>query len=116
LRLTKAVPARWWAAAAGHRKHADAVTKQEAGMIGKTTLIRVGIVTALGVVGASVASAQQEDRRAGDVTPCSLSGVNPADHPGIFGNPQVAREQYGFVKAPDGSWTVMPNCESQFRR
>ena len=45
----------------------------------------------------------------GDVVPCSLAGVNPADHPAIFNNPEVARNQYGFVKGPDGNWTVIPN-------
>ncbi len=45
----------------------------------------------------------------GDVEKCSLSGVNPADHPDVFGNPAVAKS-YGFVQAKDGSWHVMPNC------
>jgi hypothetical protein len=71
---------------------------------------------ALGVVAAaSVASAQQSDTAAGSVQPCSLSGVNPADHPQIFNNPEVAR-QYGFVRGPDGNWQVMPNCQSQIQR
>ena len=44
-----------------------------------------------------------------DVLPCSLSGVNPADHPHIFGNPRAAAA-YGFVKGPNGRWKVKPNC------
>jgi hypothetical protein len=85
-------------------------------MSGKRTFI--AIATALGVIGAaSMASAQQGGPdQGGAVQPCSLSGINPADHPNIFGNPQVATEQYGFVRGPDGSWAVMPNCESQLRR
>jgi hypothetical protein len=39
--------------------------------------------------------------------PGSLDGVNPAYHPGIFGNPAVARS-YGFVKSRDGGWHVRP--------
>jgi hypothetical protein len=51
----------------------------------------------------------QQGGRGGDVMPCSLAGVNPADHPDIFGDPEGARNQYGFVHGPDGKWTVMPN-------
>jgi hypothetical protein len=40
---------------------------------------------------------------------CSLDGVNPALHPGIFGNPAVAAS-YGFVRSRDGTWHVQPNC------
>jgi hypothetical protein len=86
-------------------------------MSGKTTIVVLPVAVALGLVGAaSVASAQNEGQSPGDVQPCSLSGVNPADHPGIFGNPTVAREQYGFVRGPNGQWQVIPNCESQIRR
>jgi hypothetical protein len=45
----------------------------------------------------------------GDVRPCDLTGVNPAYHPGIFKDPKNAA-LYGFVKGPDGKWTVIPNC------
>jgi hypothetical protein len=84
----------------------------------KMTFVKFAIATALGVVGAaSVAFAQNGPNSSdGAVNPCSLAGVNPADHPGIFGNPAVAREQYGFVKGPDGTWQVMPNCQSQIKR
>jgi len=46
----------------------------------------------------------------GWVVPCSLDGVNPAYHPGIFGNPRVAYQEYGFIRARDGSWQVERNC------
>jgi hypothetical protein len=45
----------------------------------------------------------------GAVERCSLSGVNPAYHPEVFGNPAVAKS-YGFVQSKDGSWHVSPNC------
>jgi hypothetical protein len=84
----------------------------------KWTFIGLSIATAVGLIGAaSMASAQQGGiDQGGAVQPCSLAGINPADHPGIFGNPEVAGDQYGFVREPDGNWTVMPNCESQIRR
>jgi len=88
-------------------------------MSAKRTFIGLAITTALGIVGAaSLASAQQGfgSQGSSDVVPCSLAGVNPADHPYIFGNPEVARQQYGFVQGPDGSWQVMSNCESILRR
>jgi hypothetical protein len=43
------------------------------------------------------------------VVRCNLSGVNPAVHPEIFGNPAVAAS-YGFVRSRDGTWHVRPNC------
>jgi hypothetical protein len=46
----------------------------------------------------------------GFVIPCSLDGVNPAYHPSIFGNPAIARQQYGFIRSPDGSWHVEKSC------
>jgi hypothetical protein len=46
----------------------------------------------------------------GFVIPCSLDGVNPVYHPSIFGNPRIAREQYGFIRSRDGTWHVEKNC------
>ncbi|HLH97089.1 MAG TPA: hypothetical protein VKW08_18415 [Xanthobacteraceae bacterium] len=46
----------------------------------------------------------------GFVIPCSLDGVNSAYHPSIFGNPTLARQQYGFIRSPDGTWHVERNC------
>jgi hypothetical protein len=96
-------------------KHAH----MEVQMTGKMTFIGLVALGALGVVVGvtSMASAQLGGGpQGGEVLPCSLAGVNPADHPNIFNNPEVARQQYGFVRAPDGSWQVIPNCESQIKR
>ena len=73
-----------------------------------------GTLTAIIVLGllatASTAWAQYDYwRKRGFVIPCSLDGVNPVDHPDIFGNPAVARE-YGFVRSRDGTWHVEKNC------
>jgi hypothetical protein len=78
-------------------------------MSGKKAFIGFAIVTALGLGAPPVAFAQDVSG-AGSVNPCSLAGINPADHPEIFGNPEVARSQYGFVRGPDGNWTVIPGC------
>jgi hypothetical protein len=48
------------------------------------------------------------DTSRSSVRPCSLSGVNPALHPEIFGSPAIAAT-YGFVQA-NGSWHVAPGC------
>jgi hypothetical protein len=50
-----------------------------------------------------------QDKEPGWVAPCSLVGVNPVFHPEIFGNAATAR-RYGFVRAKDGTWHVVPNC------
>ena len=86
-------------------------------MSGKT-LITLAIAAALGGT-ASVASAQQQGGAPstyGAVQPCSLSGINPADHPEVFGNPEVARVQFGFVKGPDGNWQVIADCRNKVQR
>jgi hypothetical protein len=85
-------------------------------MSGKKSFIALAVATGLGVVGAASVALAQDAAGTGSVSPCSLAGVNPADHPNIFGNPEVARQQYGFVRGPDGSWQVMPNCEGQIKR
>ena len=73
----------------------------------------VGSLTALAVVGVTAAQADLfnngRHNRGGYVIPCSLDGVNPNVHPGIFGNPAVARS-YGFVLGRDRVWRVEPNC------
>ena len=71
----------------------------------------IAVAMVLSLTGAS-AWAQQGGgtREGGDVVPCSLAGVNPADHPGIFNDPEVARSRYGFVRGADGNWTVVSNC------
>jgi hypothetical protein len=81
----------------------------------------LGCAIALAVVlllaGAPVGAQQGGGPQGGDVVPCSLSGVNPADHPAIFNNAEVARSQYGFVRGPNGNWTVIPDCRvGDYRR
>ena len=73
----------------------------------------VVLATALGVLGTSSAAWSFFDGRSfrgGFVKPCSLDGVNPVYHPGIFGNPAFARAVFGFVRSRDGAWHVVPNC------
>jgi hypothetical protein len=82
-------------------------------MSGKRTFTALA-VTALGVFSAASAVAKddmdQRGDRGGSVVPCSLSGVNPAVHPEIFGNPAVAAREFGFVQSRDGAWHVQDNC------
>jgi hypothetical protein len=73
------------------------------------TKIAFAAALILGTASATLAGQDNEDNKGGYVIPCSLVGVNPVYHPGIFGNPAVARE-YGFVKARDSSWQVEKNC------
>jgi hypothetical protein len=73
----------------------------------------LAVTTALGVLGTSSAAWSYCPDRGphcgGFVIPCSLDGVNPAYHPGIFGNLAVARA-YGFIRSRDGTWHVENNC------
>ena len=87
-------------------------------MIGNKAFVVLAVTTALSVLGAASAVARDDDmgdmgdrgERGGSVVVrCSLSGVNPAVHPEIFGNPAVAAS-YGFVRSRDGTWYVRPNC------
>jgi hypothetical protein len=83
-------------------------------MIGKGIFVMLATATALGALGAASAVARDDidtrGERGGSVVPCSLSGVNPAVHPEIFGNPAVAAREYGFVRSRDGTWSVQDNC------
>jgi hypothetical protein len=71
------------------------------------TKTKIALATALiiGTASAALANDSGENNMGGFVMPGSLDGVNPAYHPGIFGNPAVARS-YGFVKSRDGNWHV----------
>jgi hypothetical protein len=84
-------------------------------MNGKMAFVALAVTTALGILGATSASAgsdRDRDRgREACVVPCSLDGVNPVYHPRIFGNPAFAKEHYGFVQGADHTWHVMPNCK-----
>jgi hypothetical protein len=84
-------------------------------MNGKNAFVMLAVPAALGVLGTASAVAGRDDmnergERGGSVMPCDLSGVNPAHHPEIFGNPAVAAKEYGFVKSRDGTWHVQDNC------
>ena len=75
-----------------------------------TVTLAIAAALATGIAPATANdSAPDHEDIGGAVTPCSLDGINPAYHPKVFGNPAVART-YGFVKAPDGTWHVLPNC------
>jgi hypothetical protein len=71
------------------------------------TKIKIALATALiiGTASAALANDSGENNMGGSVMPGSLDGVNPVYHPGIFGNPAVARS-YGFEKSRDGTWHV----------
>jgi hypothetical protein len=78
----------------------------------KTPLMVLAIITlGIQVAGSATVFAQDNGRNSGRphggwAVPCSLDGVNPAYHPGIFGNPAAARS-YGFVRSPSA---VAPGC------
>jgi hypothetical protein len=69
----------------------------------------IALAIVLSLTGAPAWALGQGGKPKGDVRPCDLTGVNPAYHPGIFKDPKEAA-QWGFVKGPDGKWTVIPNC------
>jgi hypothetical protein len=91
-------------------------------MSGKTAFVALAVAPALSFLFLRCASAvakddmgdmgdmgDRGDRGGSVVVRCSLSGVNPAVHPEIFGNPAVAAS-YGFARSRDGTWHVIPNC------
>lgn len=82
-------------------------------MLNKTK-IALAAALILGALG-SAAVAGQSDESGGYVMPGSLDGVNPAYHPGIFGNPAVARS-YGFEKSRNGTWHVQSDWQWGPRR
>jgi hypothetical protein len=76
----------------------------------KKVWIALAGTLAIFVMNSSATRAQYDyNRKGGFVKPCSLSGVNPVYHPGIFGNPAAARA-YGFVRGRDRQWHVAANC------
>jgi hypothetical protein len=79
-------------------------------MLTKTKIV---LATALILGTASAALAAQGDDRGGSVRPGSMDGVNPAYHPGIFGNADTARA-YGFVETANG-WAAAPTQTSHER-
>jgi hypothetical protein len=73
------------------------------------TKTKIALAVALVIGGAFPALASSDtDPSGGYVVPGNLDGVNPADHPGIFGNPAAARS-YGFMQTRNGSWEVAPS-------
>jgi hypothetical protein len=90
-------------------------------MSGKKALVALAVITALSFLScASAVAMGGSDHDGGDrgdrgdgagsvVVRCNLSGVNPAVHPEIFGNPAVAAS-YGFARSRDGTWHVRPDC------
>jgi hypothetical protein len=77
-------------------------------MLTKTKIVLAAALI-LGTASAALANDSGENNQGGFVIRCSLDGVNPVYHPGIFGNPAVARE-YGFVKSRNSGWQVEKNC------
>ena len=79
-------------------------------MSGKKAFIS-SVAVALIVFGAASEALAGSERwpRGGFVKSCSLDGVNPVYHLGIFGNPAIARS-YGFVRWRDGTWRVVSDC------
>jgi hypothetical protein len=76
---------------------------------------KIALAAALILGTASAALAGQSDERGGYVMPGSLDGVNPVYHPGIFGNPAVAKS-YGFIQSRDGTWHVRSDWQWGPRR
>jgi hypothetical protein len=77
------------------------------------TKIALAAALILGTASAALAS-DHENQSGGFVMPGSLDGVNPAYHPGIFGNPAVARS-YGFEKSRGGTWHVRSDWHQGYR-
>jgi hypothetical protein len=91
----------------------SAAPNRESAMIRHQAFVALAIATAMGALSATSADASffgGRHHRGGYVIPCSLDGVNPVDHPDIFGNPAAAFREFGFVLGPDRSWHVVSNC------
>jgi hypothetical protein len=76
-------------------------------MLTKTKIVLAAALI-LGTASAALAGDSNSEPGGGYVVPGSLVGVNPAYHPGIFGNPATAKS-YGFVQSSDGTWHVQAN-------
>ena len=65
-------------------------------MLTKTKMVLAALLV-LGTASAALAGSDRDDATgSGYALPGSMSGVNPVDHPRIFGN-RAAAEAYGFV-------------------
>ena len=62
-------------------------------MSGNKAFVMPAVTIALSFLGAAPAAAGSDRDRGREpyVVPCSLDGVNPVDHPSIFGNPAFAK-------------------------
>jgi hypothetical protein len=72
------------------------------------------VVTTVVAISLASSFAMKDDmatiaRKGRTVVRCRLDGLNPVQHPEIFGNAAVARSD-GFVRSRDDSWHVAPNC------
>jgi hypothetical protein len=67
-------------------------------MLTKTTTALAAALI-LSTASAALAGDSGENNQGGYVLPGSTDGVNPAYHPGIFGNADAAKT-YGFVVSP----------------
>jgi hypothetical protein len=85
--------------------------KEETAMNAKKTFVALAVAAAVLSVTSAADAKDLGDRphEGGAVVPCSLDGINPAQHPEIFGNAATAAS-YGFVQARDGTWHVRPGC------
>jgi hypothetical protein len=70
--------------------------------------IALAAALVLGTASAALVADSNIDPGGGYVMPGGLDGVNPAFHPGIFGNPAIAKT-YGFIQLSDGTWHVQAN-------
>jgi hypothetical protein len=75
----------------------------------KKTFVVLVIAAAFGSTAVVAKDLGDRPHEGGAVVPCSLDGVNPAQHPEIFGNPAIAAS-FGFVRSADGTWHVRPGC------
>jgi hypothetical protein len=88
--------------------------KPETAVSGKLALI-VLVAATVFVVSVAFSLAMKDDmgddriEKSGTVLRCNLDGINPVNHPEIFGNPAVAAS-YGFVRSRDGKWHAVRNC------
>jgi hypothetical protein len=76
------------------------------------TKTKIALATALiiGTASAALAGDSSSEPSGGYVVPGSMDGVNPAYHPGIFGNAATAKA-YGFVQTQHG-WTASPTART----
>ena len=87
---------------------------QKSKRIAAVTTVSGVVIGVLGMTSVALAGMGDSGEGGGEISvrPCSLAGINPAHHPEIFGNPAIAKS-YGFVRGPDGSWQVVPNCRAK---